>query len=243
MSALLDEVLTAHGGLDRWREMTALTAHGRFGGVLRSRFPGNRMERVTVRVQLADQRAVFHGFPHEHQQAVFDRGNVRIETRDGELLYARRDARAAFDGLGSLRRNVRWDALDAAYFAGYAWWNYLSTPTLLARDGVTVSEGGTWQEAGEQWRRLEVVFPEGLHTHSPRQTFCVDAAGLIRRHDYIAEPIGRWARAAHYCYDHRRFAGLVFPTRRRVRPQAFGGRTLRHPILVALDIDDIAIET
>ncbi|MFF7941499.1 hypothetical protein ACFZC5_17440 [Nocardia gamkensis] len=42
MSGLLDEVLTAHGGLERWRAvtaLTALTAHGRFGGLLRSRFP------------------------------------------------------------------------------------------------------------------------------------------------------------------------------------------------------------
>jgi Ca2+-binding RTX toxin-like protein len=43
MSGLLDEALTAHGGLERWRAVTALTAHGRFGGLLRSRFPENRM--------------------------------------------------------------------------------------------------------------------------------------------------------------------------------------------------------
>ncbi len=51
MSGLLDEVLTAHGGLEGWCAATALTAHGRFGGVLRSRFPENRMANVTVRVQ------------------------------------------------------------------------------------------------------------------------------------------------------------------------------------------------
>jgi hypothetical protein len=67
---------------------------------------------------------------------VFDRGDVRIETRDGELINARRNARAAFAGLSGLRRNLRWDALDAAYFAGYAWWNYLATPMLLTREGV-----------------------------------------------------------------------------------------------------------
>src|SRR4030088_3691596 len=74
MSGLLDEVLAAHGGLERWRAVTALTAHGTFGGLLRSRFPGNRMANVTVRVQLAQQHAVFHGFPQEDQRAVFARG-------------------------------------------------------------------------------------------------------------------------------------------------------------------------
>jgi hypothetical protein len=219
MSGLLDEVLTAHGGLERWRAVTAVTAHGELGGLLRSRFPGNRMADVTARVELAEQRAVFYGFPQQDQQAVFDRGNVRIETRDGEAISARRNARAAFTGLSGLRRNLRWDALDVAYFAGYAWWNYLSTPMLLTRDGVSVTEGDAWSEAGERWRRLEVGFPQGIHTHSQRQTFYVDAAGLIRRHDYVAEPIGAWARAAHYCSEHRHFDGLVFPTRRRVRPR------------------------
>lgn len=243
MSGLLDEVLAAHGGLERWRAAISLTAHGRFGGVLRSRFPGNRMVNVTVQVQLAEQHAVFQGFPQEDQQAVFDRGDVRIQKRDGELISIRRNARASFAGLSGLRRNVRWDALDAAYFAGYAWWNYLSTPKLLTREGVTITEGDIWPEAGEQWRRLQVSFPATTHTHSQQQTFYVDAAGLIRRHDYVAQPIGPWARAAHYCDQHRDFAGLVFPTRRRVRPRRASGRSLHHPTLVALDIDQIEIET
>jgi hypothetical protein len=243
MSRLLDEVLTAHGGLARWRAVTALTAHGTFGGLLRSRFPGNRMATVTVRVQLAKQHAIFQGFPEEDQRAVFDRGEVRIETRDGELIKSRRNTRGVFAGLSGLRRNLRWDALDAAYFAGYAWWNYLSTPILLTHEGVTITEGDTWPEAGEQWRRLEVGFPPDIHTHSQRQTYYLDRAGLIRRHDYIAQPVGRWAHAAHYCSDHRLIAGLIFPARRRVYPRGPGGRSLRSPILVALDIDQIEVET
>ncbi|MGE2816262.1 hypothetical protein ACQI5H_14150 [Mycobacterium heidelbergense] len=243
MSGLLDEVVAAHGGIDRWRAVKALTAHARFSGLLRSRFPGNRMANVHVRIQLAEQHTVFHGFPQEDQRTVFDRGDVRVETRDGELITARRNARAAFAGLSGLRRNIRWDALDATYFAGYAWWNYLCAPLLLTREGVTVSEGATWPEAGEQWRRLEVSFPSDIHTHSRRQTFYVDAAGLIRRHDYVARPIGRWARAVHYCNDHRNFEGLVLPTRRQARPQGPRGRSLPYPILVALDIDQIEVET
>jgi hypothetical protein len=33
VSALLDELLAAHGGADRWREVTAITAHGTSGGL------------------------------------------------------------------------------------------------------------------------------------------------------------------------------------------------------------------
>jgi hypothetical protein len=61
VSGLLNEVLAAHGGVERWRAATAITAHGTFGGLLRSRFPGNQMANATVRVQLAEQRTVFEG--------------------------------------------------------------------------------------------------------------------------------------------------------------------------------------
>ena len=49
MSRLLDEVLAAHGGLERWQAVTALTADGTFDGLLRSRFPGSRLAIETVR--------------------------------------------------------------------------------------------------------------------------------------------------------------------------------------------------
>lgn len=243
MSGLIGEVLAAHGGLERWQSVSTLTAQGRFGGLLSSRFPGNRMANVTVRVQVAEQNVVLLDFPHAGRRAVFDRGEVRIETAEGDIVASRRDARAAFSGVSGLRRNVRWDALDVAYFAGYAWWNYLTTPFLLTRDGVNVSEGDSWSDGGEQWRRLEVSFPPGIHTHSRHQIFHVDSVGLIRRHDYVAEPVGRWARAAHFCSNHRQVAGLVFPMRRRVQPRVIGGRTLRRPTLVALDIDEIEVES
>lgn len=233
MSGLLDAVLAAHGGRERWDAVTAITAHGRFGGLLRARFPGNGMAAVSVRVRTAEQHAVFDGFPAADRRAVFERGDVRIETRDGERVASRAHARAAFTGVGALRRTVRWDALDATYFAGYAWWNYLTTPLLLTRDAVVVREGDA---------RLDVRFPPSLHTHSQRQVFHLDAAGLIRRHDYVAEPVGRWAHAAHHCDEHRQFGGLVVPTRRRVVPRGPGGVALRGPVLVALDVDEIEVE-
>lgn len=234
MNELLADVLAAHGGLRRWQAVTAITASGSFGGLLRARFPGNRMAEVTVRVLPAEQQAIFERFPEAGRRAIFDRGDVRIETRT--------NARAAFSGLGGLRRKVRWDALDAAYFAGCAWWNYLSAPLLLTRDGVTVTEADPRLEHGERRRRLDVRFPPDIPTHSPRQTFHVDPAGLIRRHDYTAQPVGAWAHAAHYCDDHRDVAGLVFPARRRVVPRGPGDRSLPGPVLVALDIDHIEIE-
>lgn len=178
MSALLDGVLDAHGGLQRWR--AAETVHGRVrtgGLLLRTRVPGNRFAdyRITVHVQQA--RTVLDPFPRDGYRGVFESGQVRIESHDGAVISSRAHPRAAFFGRSGLRRNIRWDPLDSVYFAGYAMWNYLTTPYLLTREGVAVEEGAPWQQEGETWRRLIVSFPPDIDTHSPRQTFYVDASG------------------------------------------------------------------
>jgi hypothetical protein len=242
LNELLDEVLAAHGGAQRWQSVAAITAHGRLDGLLPKRFPGNKLANFTVQVQVAEQHTVLHDFPQAGKRAVFDRGDVRIETLDGERLDTRSDPRSAFFGLSGTRRNVHWDPLDTAYFAGYAFWNYLTAPLLLTRDDITVTEGEPWQESGQQWRRLQATFPAQIDTHSQQQTLYVDTDGLIRRHDFVAEPVSNWARAALYCDQHRQFDGLIFPARRRVFPRGPGGRVLSRPTFLALDFDEIEIE-
>ena len=155
---------------------------------------------------------------------------------------SRASTRELFFGPSGLRRNLRWDALDATYFAGYAWWNYLNAPYLLAREDVRVAEIEPWDQRGETWRRLEARFPAGLDTHSPVQTFYFDSSLMLRRHDYVAEVVGRWARAAHMCADHVEAGGLTFPTRRWVRPIGPGNRPLPAPTLVSLQLFEIEVE-
>jgi hypothetical protein len=241
--ALLDEVLEAHGGLECWRAARAVRARVRSGGFLvRTRVPGNRFADYRLMVDVQEPRAVMDPFPRTGQRGVFDRGEARIEGEGGEVLASRADPRAAFFGGAGLRRNLRWDALDSAYFGGYAMWNYMTTPYLLTRPGVEVSEGEPWRQGEQELRRLEVIFPEGLDTHSRRQTFYFDARGVLRRHDYVAEVVGRWARAAHYCADHAQAGGLVFPTRRWVRPIGPGNRCLRFPTMVSLELSELQVE-
>jgi hypothetical protein len=241
---VLDQVLEAHGGIDRWRAARSIRARVRSGGFLvRTRFPGNRLADYELSLELGEPVARMDPFPRADQRGVFDRGRVRIEDAAGRTLERRDDPRAAFSGLSGLRRNLRWDPLDAVYFAGYAMWNYLTAPLLLTREGVRVREGEPWQEGTERWRRLEVDFPGGLDTHSPHQTFYVDSGGLLRRHDYTAAVVGRWARAAHLLADHREAGGLTFPTRRWVRPRGPGGRVMPGPTLVSIRIGEIEVET
>jgi len=149
MSAgLLDQVLEAYGGLERWQEVRTIRAQVRSGGFLiRTRVPGNRFADYRLTVGVQEPRAVIVPFPRTGQRGVFDRGEARIESEGGEVLASRANPRAAFFGRAGLRRNLRWDSLDATYFAGYAMWNYLTKPLLLTLDGVRVAEGEQWREA------------------------------------------------------------------------------------------------
>lgn len=143
MNRLLTEVLEAHGGLGRWQAARAITARARSGGLLiRTRVPGNRFAAYRLTVETAEPRVTFDPFPGDGQRGVFDCGEARVEGRAGEVLASRADPRSAFSGLSGLRRNLRWDALDSAYFAGYAMWNYLTTPLLLTRQDVELSDVG-----------------------------------------------------------------------------------------------------
>jgi hypothetical protein len=242
---LLEDVLDAHGGRRRWASVRTIRGRVRSGGLLiRTRVPSNRLRDGRIEVSVGEPVGFATPFPRDGQRGVFDHGTVRIETLDGEVLASRDRPRELFFGRAGLRRNLRWDPLDAIYFVGYAWWNYLNAPYLLAREGVAVREIEPWREAGgnETWRRLEAHFPADLDTHSPRQLFYYDSEFRLRRHDYTAEVVGGWARAAHMCADHVEVDGLVFPTRRWVRPVGPGNRPLAFPTLVSLQLSEIEVE-
>jgi hypothetical protein len=79
-------------------------------------------------------------------------------------------------------------------------------------------------------------FPDDVPTHSRDQVFYFDESGRLMRLDYTAEAFGSWAKAAHYCFDHEQFDGILIPTRRRVFPRRRDNRPRPRPTLVWIDI-------
>jgi hypothetical protein len=221
--SLLERVLEAHGGEQRWRSVKEIRAKAQSGGfALTTKGQGKTLADYVVRIDPTRPFAAFRPFGG-HSVGFFEPDRVWIENDDGQLAEERRDPRSAFRW--SLRRQFRWDDLDLLYFAGYAMWNYLTFPLMLLRDGVEVRESD---------RRLHVTFPPGIPVHSRRQVFHFDDEGLLRRNDYTAEVFGKWARGRHFSYDHREFGGLVFPTRRRVHLGV-----LPRPTIVWIDLEEI----
>jgi hypothetical protein len=243
VSELLDLAIAGAGGRRRWRKVEGISAHVRSGGLLmRLKGQGPRFRDYGVSVATERQEAVIQPYPGEGSIGVFDAGAARIESAGGEVLEERLDARSAFFGLSGLRRRARWDELDALYFAGYALWNYLNIPFLFENPGFEVSEGDALAMDGESWSRLDVTFPEQVHTHCRKQTFYFDSRGLLRRHDYHPDVVSSLANAAHLCDAHLEVGGLVLPTERRVVPKGLRGRPLRGPTIVSLSFDSIRVD-
>jgi hypothetical protein len=232
---LVEQAIAAHGGAGLWQSADEVVARVSSGGLaFATKLQGRAVRDVQAHVSTREQHVVMTPYPKPGQRGVLlPDGTVRIETDDGRTLESRERAREAFS---ELRHKLWWDRLDILYFATYAMWTYIATPFVFARPDYQVRELDPWVEGGERWRRLHVIFPEHIHTHSREQVFYIDANGLIRRHDYTAEPLGSFAKAAHYCLDHESFDGLVVPTRRRVYPRKRDNRRHAGPLLVWISI-------
>jgi hypothetical protein len=238
MANLLDLVLEAHGGLQRWQEARTIHAKGSIGGLLWTlRGRQGILATADMTLDVQRQRVVFEGFTGPELRGVFTPGRVTIERRDGEVVAERTSPREAFAGHGP---DTPWDQFHVLYFAGYAMWNYLTAPYLLTRPGVAVEELEPWQEGDESRRRLRATFPDALATHAREQIFSYNTAGLLRRHDYAADVLGG-APAAHLCEKHATVSGLVFPTHRYVLPVQEDARVLPEPVLVAIDLTEISV--
>lgn len=232
-AAALERILDAHGGLPLWQTLSAVEVELSAWGLLFGAKHIRPLRHAVVVVDANDPRAVIKDFPEPRCTAAL-LGTHRVEIRDesGAVLRYRDNPRRAF---AHPRRLLYWDDLDFTYFCGYAMWCYLTVPFLLLRHGVNLQ---TWEQDAEGAVNLTVGFPDYLPVHCPTQKFYFDPAGRLVRHDYTAEVVGSWARAAQLCADYRRFGGLWMPTRRRVYPRGPSGRPLPGPTLVGIDIHD-----
>ena len=232
MPGLLERALDAHGGLDAWSSKRTLELRYRAGGLaFASKLRGLRMKDWHARVDLRRPHASLEGYPHAWRRGVLDGTRVWIETTTGELQRGRENPR---ERIRSPRRMFGWDELDLLYFSAYAIWGYATFPFHLTLPGVEVEESGP--------RSLVARYPRDWPVHSREQEFHFSQAGLLVRNDYTAEPIGDWAHAAHLCFQHRSFDGLILPTRRTVHPRRRDGTPVKLVPLVRIRIDEVHAE-
>lgn len=230
---LFEKVLEAHGGRQRWQSLDRIEADFSSGGLAFSlHLQPWALQGLKISVHPHARRVVLQDFVHPGWSGEWTPEQVQILDGSGKVVAQRQHPRDAFSRID---KQVRWNKLDILYFAGYALWNYLSFPFIPEAPGVSLSE------TESNTRKLRARFDSSVPTHSEVQSFHVDASGLLTRHDYTADVIGKWANAANFCLASEVVDGLRFYTRRRVLPRLGMQTVLPFPTLVWIEIDAIRL--
>jgi len=234
--ALLDDVIDASGGLDRWSSLNRFTLHLSVGGTLFSSAGHAReFKDVTAEGSTRTQSVRFTGITGGEHSGSFQPDAITIESLDGEVLRTWRNPSLAFPAASA---PALADELHLVFFCGVAIWNYLTIPFLLAHPDVVLEELSPRSEGTEIWRRLRAQFPAHLITLAPEQIFYFDQNALQRRTDH--DLFGM--KVAHHSWAHDNFGGIVVPTLRRVQTLQADGTQIAKPVLMDVEIFDAVFE-
>ena len=235
-AGLLDSVLAAHGGLDRWREFSTIEATIISGGKLWE-IKGQPQDPTPRRMTVALQQewASVQPFGAADQKSDFTPQRIAIEKLDGRVVSERVNPRDSFAGH---ELTTPWDPLQRAYFNGYALWTYLTTPFLMTLPDFTVNEIDPIEDNGERWYGLQAQFPDRFASHSRLQEFYFDSDFVLRRHDYRVDVAGGFA-AIQYVYNMVEADGIRLPSKRRAYRCGADGRLLPDELMVSIDISDV----
>jgi hypothetical protein len=85
------------------------------------------------------------------------------------------------DGIGT-HGNTPWNDLQYLYFIGYAFWNYFTTPFLLASEGVICEEVEPWEENHQKCAALLCLITSAQNLRE-----LPGVAAFIQQHPGIAQ--------------------------------------------------------
>ena len=237
MNDLLESAIAAHGGIDRWSQVTAITVNASVTGAL-FHVKGKPDALKDVRFEADTKRQLLTmDYVGQDKQSVFEPSRVVIQRRDGELIDAPDEPEGSF---GGHQLETPWDDIHLAYFTGEALWTYLNVPFLYSWPGFTTEEITPIEVDGETWRRLTVTFPEHVKSHTREQISCFGPDGLLRRHDFTIDILGG-ATGMLYATDSRNVDGIIIPTTRRGYAWQGDYQRIPEPLLVAIDMGEVTM--
>ena len=237
MKDLLESAIAAHGGIDRWSQVTAITVNASVTGALfHVKGKPDALKDVRFEADTKRQRLIMD-YVGQDKQSVFEPSRVVIQRRDGELIDARDEPEGSF---GGHQLETPWDDIHLAYFTGEALWTYLNVPFLYSWPGFTTEEITPIEVDGETWQRLTVTFPEHVKSHTREQISCFGPDGLLRRHDFTIDILGG-ATGMLYATDNRNVDGIIIPTTRRGYAWQGDYQRIPEPLIVAIDMGEITM--
>lgn len=151
---------------------------------------------------------------------------AKLLDAQGQTIAERANARSYFP-YG--RRLLYWDDLDMAYFANYAFWNYLTYPRLLLNSSIR------WAQINDN--TLLAEYPRHIPTHSAHQQFIIDPqTGQLQQRRYTAEVVSKVARVANQITAHSRQNGINYPASMVVTPIFGKNKILPSPVMIAITV-------
>jgi hypothetical protein len=237
MTDLLDLAVKAHGGLDRWNKVKSIkVAAAITGAIWFVKSKGDALKNIVMTIDTKKERVVTD-FPGQDKHTIFEPDRVIIEKNDATLIEARDNPEQSFEGQ---QQSTPWDDIHVAYFCGEALWTYLNTPFLYTHEGFATEEISSIQVEGETWRRLKIIFPDYIKSHTRVQISCFGPDGLLRRHDYSVDILGG-ATGLNFASGYRNVDGIIIPTKRRIYAYEGDYQIVKEPLLVSIDMAEISL--
>jgi hypothetical protein len=234
---LLNWAVMAHGGLDRWNSFRTVAFEFSLGGALWDvKGQTGLLADSIFEADIHKQRATLGRFGASDRRVRFAPDRLVLESNAGKEIQVRVNPRAAFAGHVL---ETPWDQLHAAYFGGYALWNCVMQPFLYTYPGFATTEIEPWEEDGECWRRLRVIFPDNIVSHTREEISYFGPDGLMRRLDYAVDVLGG-ATGVHYIGDYGGHDGILMPHWRRVYLRGADNRKVSECVSIAIDIGRFA---
>ncbi len=236
---LLERMLEAHGGGQRWRDLHAVMARVSMGGVgLASRLQASPLQDVEITVRTAWPTVSMADWPRPGCMAVCEPNRARIETPDGRVEADRRAPGAV---LRSPSHWLWWDELDVLYYTANVLWQTLSLPFSLAREGCHVEEQPVMDAPDGRLYPLAFMLPADIPVLRREQVLYADATGLAQRLDFSPAFAAPWVRASQTLSGAESVSGFTIATRHRIYPCFPGGRMLAVAPLGWIDLDDLTL--
>jgi len=230
---LLDRVLRASGGLDRWRRLRRFTLHMSIRGpLIAARCAGIKLPEFVVEGDTRKPALEITGFTAHDLRALYRPDWMALELPDGRRLHERR---AAPEGLMRELQSATWDHLHLAYYCGGLIWSHLTTPFVLAEPDFECEELESMKVHGQRWRRLKVLYPARLGPHAREQTLYFDRLGLLRRLDTSALHADG-SQIVHLLSGHQRYSEILVPTMSRLLTMEASGALVDKPPLLDVEI-------
>ncbi len=254
---LMEGVLQAHGGQERWREKSFFSAHVSISGTLLPP-PSVRPPLGTVQVAVDGCRLAvaprakstlrelvmegdtrrphvrIYGATDMTRYAVYTPSRTEFRSISGTLLEAQDDPVAA---MASRDPECPLVGLEQVLLFGSLVWRAVAEPFTLGLNGRSheLSRDPSYGHAGSA--RLEITVPDTIDPVTPERRLTIGEEGYIRRAEYELRHFNRQTIAetlsAHACFD-----GIVVPTLRRLQVVEPGGAIGRVP-LIDIEIFDV----